>query len=89
MDYYKESEYLKCKSLLFRCFQYSDPHCNRIVNLILVIVYFFQNGARGIHTAAMKGHVAVINTMLSKGENVDAVTNVSHFNWLHYKSNLT
>jgi hypothetical protein len=25
----------------------------------------------------MKGHVAVINTMLSKGENVDAVTNVS------------
>jgi len=24
----------------------------------------------------MKGHVAVINTMLSKGENVDAITNV-------------
>jgi hypothetical protein len=40
-------------------------------------VFFVQNGARGIHTAAMKGHVAVIQTMLSKGENVDAVTNVS------------
>ena len=36
-----------------------------------------RNGARGIHTAAMKGHVAVINTLLTKGENVDAVTNVS------------
>ena len=35
-----------------------------------------RNGARGIHTAAMKGHVAVINTLLNKGENVDAVTNV-------------
>ena len=40
---------------------------------------FFQkkSGARGIHTAAMKGHVSVINTLLQKGENVDAVTNVS------------
>ena len=36
-----------------------------------------RNGARGIHTAAMKGHVAVINSLLAKGENVDAVTNVS------------
>ena len=38
-----------------------------------------RNGARGIHTAAMKGHVAVINTLLAKGENVDAVTNVNDF----------
>ena len=38
-----------------------------------------RNGARGIHTAAMKGHVAVINTLLAKGENVDAVTNVIDF----------
>ena len=36
-----------------------------------------QDGARGIHTAAMKGHVSVINTLLHRGENVDAVTNVS------------
>ena len=35
-----------------------------------------RNGARGIHTAAMKGHVAVINSLIQKGENVDAVTNV-------------
>ena len=27
----------------------------------------------------MKGHVAVIQTMLSKGENVDAVTNVTYY----------
>ena len=40
-----------------------------------------RNGARGIHTAAMKGHVAVINSLLSKGENVDAVTNVI---WIHF-----
>ena len=38
--------------------------------------FAFQNGARGIHTAAMKGHVSVINTLLAKGENVDAATNV-------------
>ena len=38
-----------------------------------------RNGARGIHTAAMKGHVAVINSLLSKGENVDAVTNVMDY----------
>ena len=25
-----------------------------------------RNGARGIHTAAMKGHVAVINSLLAK-----------------------
>ena len=37
----------------------------------------YQDGARGIHTAAMKGHVSVINTLLNKGENVDATTNVS------------
>ena len=36
-----------------------------------------RNGARGIHAAAMKGHVAVINTLIAKGECVDAVTNVS------------
>ena len=36
-----------------------------------------RNGARGIHTAAMKGHVAVINSLIAKGECVDAVTNVS------------
>lgn len=36
-----------------------------------------RNGARGIHTAAMKGHVSVINSLIAKGENVDAVTNVS------------
>ena len=39
-------------------------------------LFVFQNGARGIHTAAMKGHVSVINTLLAKGENVDAATNV-------------
>ena len=37
-----------------------------------------QDGARGIHTAAMKGHVSVINTLLNKGENVDATTNVRY-----------
>ena len=41
-----------------------------------------RNGARGIHTAAMKGHVAVINSLLSKGENVDAVTNVMDYCYL-------
>ena len=48
-----------------------------------------RNGARGIHTAAMKGHVAVINSLIAKGECVDAVTNVSVnqallFNFRHF-----
>ena len=43
-------------------------------------MFLYQSGARGIHTAAMKGHVSVINTLLQKGENVDAVTNVSKGN---------
>ena len=49
--------------------------------IINVFLHFSscRNGARGIHTAAMKGHVAVINTLLAKGENVDAVTNVIDF----------
>jgi hypothetical protein len=37
----------------------------------------------------MKGHVSVINTILSKGENVDAVTNVSHKIVLRYVSVLS
>ena len=32
----------------------------------------------------MKGHVSVINTLLQKGENVDAVTNVSKDNWFGF-----
>ena len=36
-----------------------------------------KSGARGIHTAASKGHVAVVNSLIVKGENVDAATNVS------------
>ena len=36
-----------------------------------------KSGARGIHTAAAKGHVAVVNSLIAKGENVDAATNVS------------
>ena len=35
-----------------------------------------KSGARGIHTAASKGHVAVVNSLIVKGENVDAATNV-------------
>lgn len=34
-------------------------------------------GARSIHTAARKGHVGIINTLLQKGEHVDVTTNVS------------
>ena len=34
-----------------------------------------KSGARGIHTAASKGHVAVVNSLIVKGENVDAATN--------------
>ena len=37
-----------------------------------------KSGARGIHTAASKGHVAVVNSLILKGENVDAATNVSN-----------
>ena len=37
-----------------------------------------KSGARGIHTAASKGHVAVVNSLIVKGENVDAATNVSN-----------
>lgn len=33
-------------------------------------------GARSIHTAARKGHVGIINTLLQKGEHVDVTTNV-------------
>ena len=39
--------------------------------------FLFQSGARGIHTAAMKGHIPVIKNLLKKGENVDAVTKVN------------
>ena len=35
----------------------------------------------------MKGHVSVINTLLQKGENVDAVTNVSSNNFYILKPN--
>ena len=34
-----------------------------------------QSGARSIHIAARKGHVPVIQTLLLKGEQVDATTN--------------
>ena len=37
-----------------------------------------KSGARGIHTAASKGHVAVVNSLILKGESVDAATNVSN-----------
>ena len=40
------------------------------------MLHIFQSGARGIHTAAMKGHIPVIKNLLRKGENVDAVTKV-------------
>lgn len=36
-----------------------------------------KGGARSIHTAARKGHVGIINTLLQKGEHVDVTTNVS------------
>lgn len=36
----------------------------------------FQSGARSIHIAARRGHVAVIQALLQKGEQVDATTNV-------------
>ena len=36
-----------------------------------------KSGASGIHTAASKGHVAVVNSLIVKGENVDAATNVN------------
>lgn len=39
-------------------------------------MYFFQDGARSIHTAARYGHVGIINTLLQKGESVDVTTNV-------------
>ncbi|KZS01165.1 Notch-regulated ankyrin repeat-containing protein, partial [Daphnia magna] len=35
-----------------------------------------KSGARSIHIAARKGHVGVIQTLLLKGEQVDATTNV-------------
>ena len=35
-----------------------------------------KGGARSIHTAARKGHVGIINTLLQKGEKVDVTTNV-------------
>ena len=41
-----------------------------------------KSGARGIHTAASKGHVAVVNSLIVKGENVDAATNVNISLWL-------
>ena len=31
-------------------------------------------GARSIHTAAREGHVSVVNTLIKKGESVDART---------------
>ena len=37
-----------------------------------------KSGARGIHIAASKGHVAVVNSLILKGERVDAATNVSN-----------
>lgn len=36
-----------------------------------------KSGARSIHIAARKGHVGVIQTLLLKGEQVDAATNAS------------
>ena len=36
-----------------------------------------KSGARGIHIAASKGHVAVVNSLILKGESVDAATKVS------------
>ena len=46
-----------------------------------------KSGARGIHTAASKGHVAVVNSLIVKGENVDAATNVSFRQfWSHIYS---
>ena len=41
-----------------------------------------RNGARGIHTAAQKGHVGVINAIILKGEDVNVLTN-HNFSALH------
>ena len=41
-------------------------------------------GARCIHTAAQRGHVGVVNSIIQKGENVDATTNVRKRVWLSY-----
>ena len=63
-----------------------------LVNMFTILMVFFKilfkkgvpllmpnkSGARGIHTAASKGHVAVVNSLILKGESVDAATNVSN-----------
>ena len=55
---------------------FQEKCCNYVIFLKVFFCYcnfselfLYQSGARGIHTAAMKGHVSVINTLLQKGEN--------------------
>ena len=45
---------------------------------IKMIYTFYRQGARGIHVAAQKGHVGVINAIIAKGENVNTMTNQKH-----------
>ena len=44
-----------------------------------------KQGARCIHTAAQRGHISVVNSILTKGEHVDATTNVSKYGWFKFE----
>jgi len=44
--------------------------------LMCAVSCCLQGGSRSLHIAAQYGHVAMINKLLDKGEQVDALTNV-------------
>ena len=61
--------------------QFSEIFCPFVLQILfkkgVPLLMPNKSGARGIHTAASKGHVAVVNSLIVKGENVDAATNVN------------
>ena len=69
------------ETAMVRLAQFSEVFCHFVLQILfkkgVPLLMPNKSGARGIHTAASKGHVAVVNSLIVKGENVDAATNVN------------
>ncbi len=50
----------------------------------LAVVFWTWAADERLDLPALQGHVAVVNSLIAKGENVDAATNVSGHNLSHY-----
>ena len=61
-------------SVPYKAIWFDLIHQSHIVFVQVPLLMPNRFGARSIHTAAREGHVSVVNTLIKKGESVDART---------------